>query len=569
MSGENGREARPAPPEAVAPAFRPGRSPAGAEAAARRQAAEGLALLGALIVAGLLLLLVAQRQGAAPWLADGFVLLAAAAAGLYVPFVHRPERGLGRRAGAAERRSEEVERLLGAALAALAAGDLVRCAAAAEGLPGQLSGSLAGGARALVLLAQQMQGSSKELAGEAAGVRQVASDLASGAVQQAASVSEITAATEELARTAAAIAETAAAQAALAQRARDGGEAGARAVEQAVAGLEEVEKRIAGIAGRAETLAARSREIYRLLDLTTEIAHETHMLSLNAAIEAAAAGEHGGRFGVVADEVRRLAERSRQSIDSVRRLLDELAASIASTVAAGAAAGAEVERALRSTRAAASTIEALRDAAVESARVARETSLATQQQTAASEDVVATLREVSRVVARTAAGLRQFSSTAGDLNQLGLALQLLAQSFHLDSPHSLKATAERWAAEVEGALGSWSAVERLVETLAQDRPFVECLYFVDARDGQTALAVNRGLLGGREVPASLRAGEGFADRPWFTAATAERRTVITPLFTSLLTGEPTFTAASPLYDGGGALVGVLGLDVNVENWTTI
>ena len=67
----------------------------------------------------------------------------------------------------------------------------------------------------------------------------------------------------------------------------------------------------------------RSKEIYRVLDLITEIAQETHILSLNAAIEAAAAGDHWRRLSVVAEEVRRLAQRSQESVDSVRNLLDE------------------------------------------------------------------------------------------------------------------------------------------------------------------------------------------------------------------------------------------------------
>ncbi len=540
----------------------------GAETAARSQAIAGLALLGGLAAAGFLLLLLVQRQGAPAWPFGAFLLVAAAAAGVYLPLVYREQLHVGRRAGTVERRTEDVERAVGEALAALRGGDLVRCAAAAEGLPAELGQALGQATRALVLLAQQMQASSIDVAAVAGGVHQIASELASGSTQQAASVVEITAAMEQLAHTAAQIADNAATQAELAQRAQQSGETGAAAVEEAVGGVEEVRKRIAGIAARAETLGTRSQEIYRVLDLITDIAHETHMLSLNAAIESAAAGEHGRRFSVVAEEVRRLAQRSQESVESVRNLLGEFAESIRATVVATEEGSREAARVVERAHAAAAAIAALDAAATGSARVAREISLATQQQNAASDEVVLTLKEVSQVVQRTAAGLRQFSRTADDLSQLGLSMQLLAQAFHLDSPHSLKHTAELWAAEVVGSLGSWSSVERLIESLAQERPFVECLYFIDAADGQTAMSANRHLLGNREVPASLRAGEGLTERPWYQAATAERRTIITPLFTSLLTGQPTFTAATPLYDGG-RLVGVLGLDVNVDSWTKI
>ena len=173
---------------------------------------------------------------------------------------------------------------------------------------------------------------------------------------------EITAAMEELARTASQIADNAAIQAELAQRAEESGNAGKAAVEEAVRrGRGGASKRISGIASRAEILGTRSKEIYRVLDLITEIAQETHILSLNAAIEAAAAGDHGRRFSVVAEEVRRLAQRSQESVDSVRNLLDEFAGSIRATVVATEEGSKEAGRVLERARAAAAAIEELRE----------------------------------------------------------------------------------------------------------------------------------------------------------------------------------------------------------------
>ena len=63
-------------------------------------------------------------------------------------------------------------------------------------------------------------------------------------------------------------------------------------------------------------------------------------------------------------------------------------------------------------------------------------------------------------------------------------------------------------------------------------------------------------------------GEGFSERPWYKAAVREGHTIMTPLFNSLLSGQPIFTAASPIYENG-ELEGVLGLDVNVDSWTKI
>ena len=418
------------------------------------------------------------------------------------------------------------------------------------------------------MLAQQIQASSIEVASAANSVNEIASELASGSSEQAASVVEITAAMEELARTASQIADNASSQADLAQAAEESGNTGQGAVEEAVDGVEEVKKRISGIASRAEILGTRSKEIYRVLDLITEIAQETHILSLNAAIEAAAAGDHGRRFSVVAEEVRRLAQRSQESVESVRNLLDEFAGSIRTTVVATEEGSKEAGRVLKRARAAASAIEDLRGASSDTARVAREISLATQQQNAASDEVVLTLKEVSQVVQRMADGLQALHRDRRPPEPAG--------ADHPDArpvvPPRLPplAQAHRRAVGARGRrrLGNWEAIERLLEDLVHRQGFVECLYFYDGRRGQTALVVNRQIVGDRDVPGSVRTGEGFSERPWYKSAVREGHTILTPLFNSLLSGQPIFTAATPIYEQG-ELEGVLGLDVNVDSWTKI
>jgi methyl-accepting chemotaxis protein len=528
----------------------------------------GMLILGGIAVSGLVLLLVVEAGGGPNWMFNAFLLAAIGTIALYIKVVYRSQQSLRQRVEGTERRRAEIETTLVTALDRLRAGDLVNSAQAASELPGKLALSLSNATNALDVLAQQIQASSIEVASAANSVNEIASELASGSSEQAASVVEITAAMEELARTASQIAENASSQADLAQAAEESGNTGQGAVEEAVDGVEEVKKRISGIASRAEILGTRSKEIYRVLDLITEIAQETHILSLNAAIEAAAAGDHGRRFSVVAEEVRRLAQRSQESVESVRNLLDEFAGSIRTTVVATEEGSTEAGRVLKRARAAASAIEDLRGASSDTARVAREISLATQQQNAASDEVVLTLKEVSQVVQRMADGLKHFTETADRLNRLGLIIQMLAQSFHLDSPHSLKHTSELWARDVGRRLGNWEAIERLLEDLVHRQGFVECLYFYDGRRGQTALVVNRQLVGDRDVPGSVRTGEGFSERPWYKSAVKEGHTILTPLFTSLFSGQPIFTAATPIYDQG-ELEGVLGLDVNVDSWTKI
>src|SRR3954464_4198166 len=382
----------------------------------------GLLILGGIAVSGLLLLLDAQAQGGPEWMFNAFLLATIGTIALYVRVVYRTQLSLRAQVEGVERRREEVETSLVRALDRLRAGDLVNCSGVAGALPGRLSLALTNATNALDVLAQQIQSSSIEAASAANSVHQIASELASGSSEQAASVVEITAAMEELARTASQIAENAGRQAELAARAEASGEAGSASVFEAVTGVEEVQKRISAIASRADALGTRSKEIYRVLDLITEIAQETHILSLNAAIEAAAAGADGRRFAVVAEEVRHLAQRSQESVESVRNLLDEFASSIRATIVATEEGSKEAIRVLERSRAASSAIEELRGASGDTSRVAQQISMATQQQNAASDEVVMTLREVSQVVQRMADGLKHFTETADRLNRLGLII---------------------------------------------------------------------------------------------------------------------------------------------------
>jgi len=488
---------------------------------------------------------------------------------LYVVFVFLPHIAQVRTLGEMAATAAALEQQLGQATADLQAGDLVATLTHAQELPPRLAASFASAARALGALVQQIQNSSIEVAAAGSTVNATASELASGSSQQAAGVVEITATMEELARTAAQIAVNAASQADLAAQSEQSGDAGAAAVEDALHGVEEVQKRISGIADRTDTLGVRSKEIYRVLELITEIAQETHLLSLNATIEAAAAGEHGRRFSVVADEVRRLAQRSQESVASVRSLLDEFAGSIRATVVATEEGGKEAARVLERARSAAAAIADLRGALTDTARAAREISLATQQQRTASDQVVLTLKEVSQVIQRMAQGLKHFSVTSERLNQLALSIQLLTQSFRLDSPRSLKHLGEHWAGEAALRAGHWEALAPQMEEVVRQSPFVELAFVADMNGNVVASSANPEWVAEGTDTSAVTAGLNAKERPWFQAVARDGRTVITSLYESLLTGQRCFTVASPVRDARGALIGVMGIDVNARSWTKI
>ncbi len=503
------------------------------------------------------------------WFLRAFLVIGLLAVFSYVLLIHLPTRRKLWEYRALRHDHDAQCEALRSSLEELRHGDLVAVRHPIVTLPDDMREAVDGASRALAALIQQIQSSSVEVATAAGTVQRTSSELASASSQQAAAVVEITATTEELARTAGQIANNASGQAELAAQSETAGEDGAAALESAVAGVEAVRQHMEAIAGRADTLGSRSRDIYRILDLITEIAQETHILALNAAIEASAAGEHGERFAVVADEVRRLAERSRESLDSVRGHLDEFGGAIRGVVVAteeGSKAATQVLEGSVNTK---DAIAQLRNALADTARAAREISLATQEQRTASDQVVLTLREVSEVVQRIADGLAQYTGAAERLNQLALSIQLLTQSFRIESDHSLKHHLARWTDRLRDYSGNLEAVGGVLGDILEESPYLELVYLVDLSGSMLAFAANSELVGDREHPGSAAVGQNYADRPWFQAVARDRRAAVTPIYDSLLTGDPCFTIAVAVSNPAGDMVDTLGVDVNLLNWTKI
>ncbi len=448
-------------------------------------------------------------------------------------------------------------------------GDLVTALDSRQDLPSAVGDAAESAIMALGALVQQIQEVSVEVAAAANGIRGTAEDLASGSSEQAASVVEITATMEELARTAAQIASNASSQADMADQSEAAGRNGAEAIESAVIGIESARERMNVIAIRAETLDSRSREIYRILDLINEIAQETHILSLNAAIEASTAGEYGERFAVVAREVRRLAERSRESVENVRNLLHEFTTAIRSVVVATEEGGKTVNTVLDQARASAAAIEELSAALGGTAHAAREISLATQEQRAASQEVLTTVREESDVITQIAAGLEEFTGAASRLNQLALSIQLLSQSFRLESTHSLKHLVFGIARSLEPLFGNLEAMERVLTNIFTEFPYVEMGYVVDSEGLMIVYAINRDLVEDGAGEGVATVGQSYADRPWFQSVGRENRSAVTPVYTSLLTGDRCFTVVVSIEERRGERRATLGVDVNVANWVRI
>jgi methyl-accepting chemotaxis protein len=254
---------------------------------------------------------------------------------------------------------------------------------------------------------------------------------AAGAAQTAAAVSETTATVEEVKQTALLASEKARLVSDASREAVGTAARGRQAVEDSMRGMEGVQQKMESIAETIVRLSERSQAIADIIVTVGGLADQSNLLAVNAAIEAAKAGEQGKGFAVVAQEVRALAEQSRQATRQVREILGEIQKSVgaavmtteqgARTVAQGVAQSAEAESAIRS----------LAERIAEAAEAAAQIAVSSQQQLAGMDQVALAMENIHQVSAENAASSRQSEQAAQNLNELGRTLRQMSEQFRV------------------------------------------------------------------------------------------------------------------------------------------
>ena len=266
----------------------------------------------------------------------------------------------------------------------------------------------------------QVQSSSAEL--QAAATQQ-----ATGSKEQATAMNEITTTINELLATSRQIMESAQRVAQIAERTASAAHAGDETVDTAHESIAAIRRQVDAIVTHMLELGRKSQQIGAVLDIVSELAEQTNILSINATIEAAGAGESGKRFAVVAEEIRKLADRVAGSAKEIRELIDDVRAAVNTTVMATETGSKAVDAGSKQFGNVAAAFKQIADLVTTTTEASREIELSTKQQMTAVEQVNVAIGSVAQASRETEASSGQTQQTASQLALLSTDLLRLVQ----------------------------------------------------------------------------------------------------------------------------------------------
>ncbi len=331
-----------------------------------------------------------------------------------------------------ERNQMAILRLLDE-LGDLAEGDLTVNATVSEDFTGAIADSVNFAIDQLRQLVLVINSTAERVSQSSEQTQLTAVELAEASEHQAQEIAGVSAAINEMAVSIDQVSNNAAESAAVAQRSVAIAYKGADVVQRSIEGMNVIRDQIQETSKRIKRLGESSQEIGDIVSLINDIADQTNVLALNAAIQASMAGEAGRGFAVVADEVQRLAERSANATKQIETLVKTIQADTNEAVMSMESTTSEVVRGARLAKDAGEALEEVQSVSNTLADLIQNISNAAQQQADSAGHISNTMNIIQDITSQTSSGTMATARSVGDLNEMAAALQESVAGFKLSN----------------------------------------------------------------------------------------------------------------------------------------
>ena len=334
-----------------------------------------------------------------------------------------------------ERNQTAILRLLDE-LADLADGDLTTTATVTEDFTGAIADSINFTIDQLRILVARINETAVNVSAAAQETQQTALHLAEASEHQAQEIAGASAAVNEMAVTIDQVSANAAESAAVAERAVSIAGNGAKVVQNTINGMDTIREQIQDTSKRIKRLGESSQEIGDIVSLINDIADQTNILALNAAIQASMAGDAGRGFAVVADEVQRLAERSAAATKQIEALVKTIQNDTNEAVISMEQTTSEVVRGARLAQDAGVALEEIENVSSSLAELIQNISNAARQQASSAGHISNTMNVIQEITTQTSAGTSATAQSIGNLAEMALDLRKSVAGFKLPEEES-------------------------------------------------------------------------------------------------------------------------------------
>jgi len=256
-------------------------------------------------------------------------------------------------------------------------------------------------------------------------------EISTGAAETATSVSETTITVEEVRQTAMVSNQKAQSLMASSQKAANSVDNGRESINEVIGSMKKIDHQMNMISETVMKLAEQNRTIGEITSSVSDIADQSNLLAVNAAIEAAKAGEHGRGFTVVAQEIRSLADQSKKATIQVKEILNEINKSVNQAVGVTEQGIRTVEEGRKLVAQSGEVIELLSENVEEAAEASIQISSSNQQQMAGMDQIVPAMENIKLASEQNVTGMKQAQIAAHDLNILGQNLKEIIEKFKL------------------------------------------------------------------------------------------------------------------------------------------